>query len=75
MSEHSGSFRFESFRFWDLRRWNISLTEPAKGMSISETGVYTEFEVEPRNYKDFMIYGPIPKTEVDNFNFIQNKGW
>ncbi len=66
---------FESFRFWDLRRWNISLIEPAKGMSISEAGVYTVFEVEPRDYKDFMIYGPIPKTEVDNFNFIQNKGW
>ncbi len=66
---------FESFRFWDLRRWNMSLTEPAKGMSISVSGVYTIFEVEPRNYKDFMIYGPIPKREVDNFNFIQNGGW
>jgi len=66
---------FESFRFWDLRRWNISLTEPAKGMSISGVGVHTVFEVEPRDYKDFMIYGPIPKTEVDNFNIIQNSGW
>ena len=66
---------FESFRFWDLRRWNISLTDPAKGMSISEAGIYKVFEVEPRNYQDYMIYGPIPKTEVDNFNFIQNRGW
>lgn len=66
---------FESFRFWDLRRWNISLTEPAKGMNISASGVHTVFEVEPRNYQDFMIYGPIPKTEVDNFNYIQNGGW
>jgi hypothetical protein len=66
---------FESFRFWDLRRWNINLSEPAKGMSISEAGVYTVINVEPRNYKNYMIYGPIPKMEVDNFNFIQNSGW
>lgn len=66
---------FEGFRFWDMRRWQLDLTKPAMGMRISQ-GVYTPFEVEARNYRDYMYYGPIPYSETLKFNALeQNKGW
>jgi len=66
---------FEGFRFWDMRRWGIGLTQPVKGVSINN-GVYTYFTVENRLYQPFMIYGPIPYTETLNAtNTIQNQGW
>ncbi len=69
---------FEGFRFYDLRRWNVSLAqlnETAKGIHL-DNGVYTPFDVETRNYKDFMIYCPIPYSETLKFsNLQQNAGW
>ncbi len=66
---------FEDFRFWDLRRWKLSLTETVKGVRI-ESGVFTIFDVETRPYLDYMYYGPIPNSEVLKFNaLIQNNGW
>lgn len=66
---------FEGFRFWDLRRWNMDLNEPAKGMRISG-GTYQVFNVESRTYNDFMRFGPIPYSEVVKFDALeQNKGW
>jgi len=67
---------FEGFRFWDLRRWKKEITEPAKGMSISN-GEYSILpQVENRAYQDYMYYGPIPYGEVIKFsNLLQNKGW
>ncbi len=68
---------FEGFRFWDLRRWNANLNETVKGMSISkENGSYTIVDVDTRNFKDYMNYGPIPYSEVLKFSELQqNKGW
>ena len=58
---------FESFRFWDLRRWNANLNETARGM---------EGSVEIRDYKDYMNYGPIPYSETMKYgNLSQNDGW
>lgn len=67
---------FEGFRFWDLRRWKVNITEPAKGMSISG-GNYTLLpQVEIRAYQEHMYYGPVPYDEVNKFsNLIQNAGW
>lgn len=66
---------FEGFRFWDLRRWKENLNEPVKGMRI-EGGKYTVFEVEKRDYADYMYYGPIPYREVLKFDQLQqNAGW
>ena len=66
---------FEGFRFWDLRRWNEDLTEPAKGVRI-ENGSFTYFDVEPRSYDNtYMQYGPVPYNEIVKFDFVQNKGW
>lgn len=66
---------FEGFRFWDLRRWNLSLNEPVKGVRIS-AGTYQVFDVESRTYNDFMRFGPIPYSEVVKFDALeQNQGW
>ncbi|WP_207424921.1 RagB/SusD family nutrient uptake outer membrane protein [Desertivirga brevis] len=66
---------FEGFRFWDLRRWNSNLNEPAKGVSISGTN-HSTIHVENRSYQPYMIYGPIPYSETLKYsNLIQNAGW
>jgi len=65
---------FEGFRFWDLRRWKESITQPANGVVISGTS-YTPGQVEPRQYADFMNYGPLPYNDVLKENLVQNKGW
>jgi hypothetical protein len=67
---------FEGFRFWDLRRWKADLTEPAKGINISNTN-FSVVNVESRLYNNnYMDYGPVPQKEVIKFNdLIQNKGW
>ena len=65
---------FEGARFWDLRRWKDNLTEPAKGIRL-ENGTYKTVEVEKREFKPYMIYGPIPFNEVMKFGFVQNQGW
>ena len=73
---------FENHRFYDLRRWKVDmslLTEPAKGVSIVSAGTglqYDEIEVESRDYKDYMYYGPIPDSETLKYDQLkQNKGW
>ncbi len=72
---------FENFRFWDIRRWNLDLNESAKGVLIDRNPdgdmEYTELpSVEVRNYKDYMIYGPVPYSETQKWsNLIQNRGW
>lgn len=66
---------FESFRFWDLRRWKADLNETARGVEI-RNGVYTIVNVEERAYEPYMYYGPIPNSEVLKFsNLKQNQGW
>lgn len=71
---------FEGHRFWDLRRWNVSLSTlnaTARGMSINQTdATYNIIDVDSRNYKDYQIYGPIPYGECLKFSVLmQNKGW
>ena len=72
---------FENHRFWDLRRWKANLTETAKGVNIttdSGTGAmnYRQIDVEPRQYQDYMVYGPIPYSELRKWsNLQQNDGW
>ena len=68
---------FENKRFWDIRRWKMPLDEKAKGMQIEKAGEslnYKVIEVENRNYKDYMYYGPIPYSEMLKWsNLQQNK--
>ena len=66
---------FEGFRFFDLRRWKSELNETAKGVSI-ENGVFNVINVESRNFREYMIYCPIPNSEVLKYsNLKQNAGW
>ena len=72
---------FENKRFWDLRRWNVSLNEPARGVKVTkngETRTYEYFDVQDRerSFKDYQVYGPIPYTEIAKFPALkQNDGW
>lgn len=70
---------FENKRFWDIRRWKMPIQENAKGMQVEKVGdnlTYKVIDVEERNYKDYMYYGPIPYAEVLKWsNLQQNKGW
>ena len=44
-------------------------------MKITGTN-YEVVDVEKRDYKDYMYYGPVPYSEILKFNaLIQNKGW
>ena len=66
---------FEGFRFWDLRRWNLDLTEAAKGIRITDTNL-SEIDVEPRLYEEFMIYGPIDQDAILKYDgLLQNRGY
>ena len=69
---------FEGYRFWDLRRWGLTngIKEDLKGIRISNDQTsYTPFSVSVRNYQDFQLYGPIPLSETQKYDIIQNKGW
>ncbi|MBO4826666.1 MAG: RagB/SusD family nutrient uptake outer membrane protein [Prevotella sp.] len=72
---------FENHRFWDLCRWKANINETAKGVSITTnaaTGLleYKTIDVEKREYKDYMFYGPIPYSECLKWsNLQQNDGW
>lgn len=71
---------FENHRFWDLRRWLAPLNETVKGVNITTTEdgslEYKIIDVEKRDYKDYMYYGPIPYSEIMKWsNLQQNYGW
>ena len=73
---------FENKRFWDLRRWKVdleTLNAATKGMNVTQEGgqlKYNVIDVENRNFKDYMYYGPIPDGEVKKWsNLVQNTGW
>jgi starch-binding outer membrane protein, SusD/RagB family len=78
---------FENFRFWDLRRWKVSLSklnESIRGIKGTDTsgnvifdftGPY-ELSTEKRVFEDYMYYGPIPYGETLKWsNLAQNDGW
>lgn len=69
---------FEEQRFWDLRRWKmtIDMKEPVSGVEVSADGsTYNYLQVESRNFADYQIYGPIPYDETLKYDLTQNEGW
>jgi hypothetical protein len=72
-------FCFEGYRFWDLRRLNLQLNVPARGIEITGEGtnrVYRVIDVEPRVFEPYMIYCPIPNAEVIKYpELLQNRNW
>lgn len=66
---------FESFRFWDLRRWKSNLNETTRGLDINGNSI-VPIDVEARSYADYMYYAPIPHSEIMKYsNLEQNNGW
>jgi len=74
---------FEGFRFYDLRRWKVTLPElttPAMGINVTGTLASPVYSapavVENRSYQSYMYYGPIPYSEILKFsNLLQNDNW
>ena len=67
---------FEGHRFWDLRRWGVSLNETAEGAFFDGTDYNLGIPVETRNYQSFATYMPIPNNETLKFPELeQNSGW
>ena len=67
---------FEGHRFWDLRRWGVSLNEKAKGYFFNGSSYIDLPSVEDRNYQSFATYMPIPNSETVKFSALeQNNGW
>lgn len=72
---------FEGDRFYDLRRWNTSMSElnkPVHGVQITKkddgTFMYDNIEVQKRSFTS--PYLPIPYKEVLRMDELkQNKGW
>ena len=65
---------FEGHRFWDLRRWGLSLDEPAKGYFFDSSNYIELPSVEIRDFPS--VYMPIPNTETLKFSELeQNNGW
>lgn len=65
---------FEGQRFWDLRRWDVSLSEAINGSLYDDS--YKEIEVEARQYPDYARYMPIPHTEIQKYSELkQNINW
>jgi hypothetical protein len=66
---------FEGFRFYDMRRWGITLNENVKGVSINNAQ-HSVIDVENRLYQPFMQFGPVPYAEILRASkTIQNNGW
>lgn len=67
---------FEGHRFWDLRRWGLSLNESAHGYYFNGDNYEERPSVETRNYQPFATYLPIPNSEILKFSQLeQNMGW
>lgn len=69
---------FENHRYWDIRRWKEmgTLTDPVLGAYLDSDSIIAYKVIEERNYRDYMIYGPIPYNEVIKYDeLIQNTGY
>ncbi len=67
---------FEGHRFWDIRRWGLSLNETVEGAFFDGTDYDLGIPVETRNYQSFATYMPIPNDEILKFPELeQNAGW
>ena len=78
-NERRLEFCFEGYRFWDIRRWSLPLNEPARGVQITgeeSNRTYRVIDVEARAFQPYMIYCPIPNSEVIKYpELLQNKDW
>ena len=72
---------FESYRYFDVRRWCIAeQTEgkPIHGMNIEKNGkdFFVRTKVEDRVFEKKHYFFPIPQNDITiNTNLVQNVGW
>lgn len=67
---------FEGHRFYDIRRWGLSLNETATGYFHNGIKYVSVPSVEARNYPSHATYLPIPYNEIVKFSeLFQNQGW
>ncbi len=67
---------FEGHRFWDMRRWGLSLDETATGYFYNGSQYVEIPVVESRSYPEYAKYLPIPYSEILKFPALeQNQGW
>lgn len=70
---------FEGQYFFDVRRWEDNLTQPVKGVTITNNNGDFDYSINTvltPKYKDFMKYGPLPFDELLKVdNLTQNQGW
>lgn len=67
---------FEGHRFYDMRRWGLSLDEEARGYFHNGQGYEEVPDVEVRDYPSHATYLPIPYNEIVKFSLlVQNQGW
>lgn len=77
---------FENKRFWDMRRWELPITDTAMGVQVDKIDAtqdavpgnlkYILLNVEPRQYESYQYFGPIPNSEYLQWSELrQNKGW
>lgn len=79
-NERRLEFAFENHRFFDMRRWVLTLDESIKGVVItnhSGTYTYSYQEVENRPFSDVRYYYlPLPYDEImKNPALKNNRGW
>ncbi len=69
---------FEGHRFWDIRRWNdlTTMKKSVSGVKFNAANTAaTVSDIQVRDYKDYMIYCPIPYSETLKYDLKQNNGW
>src|SRR5690606_37214082 len=66
---------FESFRFWDLRRLTLVLSEFTPGL-VADRTISTPMLVSMRSYRNHMYYGTIAFSEmIQHNNLVRNASW
>lgn len=79
-NERRLEFAFENQRYYDMRRWLLTLNKDVEGIEVKNENsslIFTRKTIEPRKFDDIRFYyAPLPYDEVvKNKNLINNLGW
>ncbi|MCK4751579.1 MAG: RagB/SusD family nutrient uptake outer membrane protein, partial [Bacteroidales bacterium] len=68
---------FEGYRFWDIRRWNLTdeMNQSVSAIYIAPDFSYSVQQVAEIFYAPHMYYGPVPYDEILKMDIKQNDGW
>ncbi len=72
--ERRFEFAFEYQRFFDLKRWGVSIERDGRGDLADGSGTPTDVQTLPASSNKFQL--PIPQSSLDvNPNLVQNPGY